>query len=146
VVYGRLGGHSRWFGRLPHSRPQQLKFNLPVASVIDRLAAMSFIVLPRPAKENRTSRAVRIERTDPRRGSINPSRRSSAGSSSPARPASWRTSRSPSAKRSCCAPAIRSTARYRRSLWGKRSIITSGPPQEGLVNFSFLADAIRAAA
>lgn len=42
--------HSRWFGRLPHSRPRQLKFNLPVASVIDRLAAMSFIVLPLPPR------------------------------------------------------------------------------------------------
>jgi hypothetical protein len=42
--------HSRWFGRLPHSRPQQLKVNLPVASVIDRLAAMSFIVLPLPPR------------------------------------------------------------------------------------------------
>jgi hypothetical protein len=39
---------SRWFGGLPHFRPQQLKFNLSVASVIDRLAAMSFIVLPLP--------------------------------------------------------------------------------------------------
>src|SRR5262245_7874130 len=29
--------NSHWFGRLPHSRPQQLKFKLPVASVIDRL-------------------------------------------------------------------------------------------------------------
>jgi hypothetical protein len=38
-----------------------------------------------------------------------------------ARPASWRTSRSLCAKRSCSAPsAIRSTARYRRSSWGKR--------------------------
>ena len=53
--------------------------------------------------------------------SINPSRPSSVGSSLPARPASSRTSRSPSAKRSCSAPfAIRSTARYRRSSWGKR--------------------------
>ena len=42
--------HSRWFGRLPHSRPQQLKFNLLVASVIDRLAAMSFMVLPLPPR------------------------------------------------------------------------------------------------
>jgi hypothetical protein len=33
VVYGRSSEHSRWFGRLPHSRPQQLKFNRPVASV-----------------------------------------------------------------------------------------------------------------
>jgi hypothetical protein len=47
----------------------------------------------RPAEENRTSRPLRIERTDPR------SRR-----------------------------------------------ITCGPPQEGLVNFSFLADATRTAA
>jgi hypothetical protein len=38
-----------------------------------------------------------------------------------ARPASLRTSGSPSAKQSCSAPfAIRSTARYRRSSWGKR--------------------------
>src|SRR5215510_473076 len=59
--------------------------------------------------------------TRPYKRSLNPSRPSSAGSSSPACPASWRTSRSPSAKRSCSAPfAIRSTARYRRSSWGKR--------------------------
>src|SRR5262249_53160910 len=43
VVYGRSGGHGTC---LPHSRPQQLKFKLPIASVIERLAAMSFIVLP----------------------------------------------------------------------------------------------------
>src|SRR5262249_1641922 len=54
-IFGRLRGGipntvDRWFGRLPHSRPQQLKFNLPVASVIDRLAAMSFIVLPLPPR------------------------------------------------------------------------------------------------
>jgi len=50
------------------------------------------------------------------KSSIDPSRPSSAGSLSPARPASLRISRSPSAKRSCSAPfAIRSTARYRRS-------------------------------
>jgi len=29
---------------------RQLKFNLPIASVIDRLAAMSFIVLPLPPR------------------------------------------------------------------------------------------------
>src|SRR5262249_41528397 len=57
----------------------------------------------------------------PCRRSLNPPPPSSAGSSSHVRPASWRTSKSPSAKRSCSAPfAIRSTALYRRSSWGKR--------------------------
>ena len=42
--------HATWFGRLPHSHPQQLKFNLLAASVIDCPDAMSRIVLPFPPR------------------------------------------------------------------------------------------------
>jgi hypothetical protein len=38
----RAAARSRWFGHLPHSRPQQLKFNLLVASVIERCRSSSF--------------------------------------------------------------------------------------------------------
>src|SRR5262249_21745838 len=59
--------------------------------------------------------------TRPCKRSIDLSRPSSAGSSSPARPASCLTIRSPAATRYRSAPLpIRSTARYRRLWWGKR--------------------------
>ena len=63
--------------------------------------------------------------------SINRSRPSSAESSSLARPAFWRTNRSPPAKRSCSAPfAIRSSARY-RSSWGSGWTMNDNMPPGG---------------